>query len=206
MAVEVRHALGVGDLLVRPGADAQAALLRPLARGRRRPRGLGRRGGRLLARLGLGDGDDDGLGVVGTGLGACVESKFCGAFVLNHRFVLHAIDATPARWRGDAGSSPLDRARTAASSPRNDLVKNCRVNPTHWLISTQVRSTAARRGRTAGSGPTATWARPTQRQSTACSASRTPSTARSGRARRSTRRSSARRGLCGNQRHRADVA
>jgi len=31
----------------------------------------------------------------------------------------HAIDAAPARWRGDAGSSPLDRARTAASSPRN---------------------------------------------------------------------------------------
>ena len=28
--------------------------------------------------------------------------------------------ATFARWRGDAGSSPLDRARTAASSPRND--------------------------------------------------------------------------------------
>ena len=59
------------------------------------------------------------------------------AFVLNHRVVLHAIDATSARWRGDAGSSPLDRARTAASSPRNDLVKNCRVHPTHWLISTQ---------------------------------------------------------------------
>jgi CubicO group peptidase (beta-lactamase class C family) len=53
------------------------------------------------------------------------KSKFYGAFVLNHRFVLHAIDATPARWRGGAGSSPLDRARTAASSPRNDLVKNC---------------------------------------------------------------------------------
>ncbi len=32
--------------------------------------------------------------------------------------VLHAIDAAPARWRGDAGSSPLDRARTA-------------VHPTH---------------------------------------------------------------------------
>ena len=31
----------------------------------------------------------------------------------------HAIDATPARWRGDAGSSPLE-------------------HPTHWLISTQV--------------------------------------------------------------------
>ena len=66
------------------------------------------------------------------------KSKFYGAFVLNHRVVLHAIDATPARWRGDAGSSPLDRARTAASSPRNDLVKNCRVHPSHWLISTQV--------------------------------------------------------------------
>jgi hypothetical protein len=59
------------------------------------------------------------------------KSKFYGAF-----------DATPVRWRGDAGSSPLDRARTAASSPRNDLVKNCRVHPTHWLISTQVRSRA----------------------------------------------------------------
>jgi len=66
------------------------------------------------------------------------KSKFYGAFVLNRRVVLHAIDATPARWRGDAGSSPLDRARTAASSPRNDLVKNHRVHPSHWLISTQV--------------------------------------------------------------------
>ena len=45
------------------------------------------------------------------------KSKFYGASVLNHRVVLHAIDATPARWRGGAGSSPLDRARTAASSP-----------------------------------------------------------------------------------------
>jgi hypothetical protein len=47
------------------------------------------------------------------------KSKFYGAFVLNRRVVLHAIDTTPARWRGDAGSSPLDRARTAASSPRS---------------------------------------------------------------------------------------
>ena len=69
------------------------------------------------------------------------KSKFYGAFVLNHRVVLHAIDATPARWRGDAGSSPLDGASTAASSPRNDFVKNCRVHPTHWLISTQVQDT-----------------------------------------------------------------
>ena len=51
----------------------------------------------------------------------CVEIKIYGAFVLNRRVVLHAIDATPARWRGDAGSSPLDRARTAASSQRNEL-------------------------------------------------------------------------------------
>ena len=47
------------------------------------------------------------------------KSRFYGAFVPNHRVVLHAIDATPARWRGDAGSSPLE-------------------HPTHWLISTQV--------------------------------------------------------------------
>ena len=67
---------------------------------------------------------------------SCVEIKIRGAFVLNHRVDLHAIDATPARWRGDAGSSPLDGAGTAASSPRNDVVKNYRVHPTHWLIST----------------------------------------------------------------------
>ena len=35
------------------------------------------------------------------------------------------------------GLSPLDGASTAAASPRNDLVKNYRVHPTHWLISTQ---------------------------------------------------------------------
>ena len=60
----------------------------------------------------------------------CVEIKAHGAFVLSCRVVLHAIDATPARWRGDTGSSPLDRARTAASSPRNDLAKNCRAPDT----------------------------------------------------------------------------
>jgi hypothetical protein len=71
------------------------------------------------------------------------KSKFYGVFVLNHRVDLHAIDATPARWRGDAGSSLLDGASTAASLPRNDLVKNCRVHPTHWLISTQGATSAA---------------------------------------------------------------
>jgi hypothetical protein len=61
-----------------------------------------------------------------------VDIKIHGAFMLNHRVDLHAIDATPDRWRGDAGSSPLDGlASTAASSPRNDLVKNYRVPPTH---------------------------------------------------------------------------
>ena len=42
-------------------------------------------------------------------LTAVWKSKFYGAFVLNHRVVLHAIDATSARWRGDAGSSPCTR-------------------------------------------------------------------------------------------------
>ena len=77
------------------------------------------------------------MGNVIPGLKMVWKSKFYGTFVLNLRVVLHAIDAPPARWRGDAGSSPLERARMAASSPRNDLVKNCRVHPTHWLISTQ---------------------------------------------------------------------
>ena len=37
-------------------------------------------------------------------------NQIYGAFVLNRRVDLHAIDATPARWRGDVGSSPLDGA------------------------------------------------------------------------------------------------
>ena len=47
----------------------------------------------------------------------CVEIKILRC-VLNHRVDLHAIDATPARWRGDAGSSPLDGASAATSSSR----------------------------------------------------------------------------------------
>ena len=69
------------------------------------------------------------------------KSKFYGAFVLNRRVVLHAIDESPARWRGGAGSSSLDGSSAATSSPRNDLVKNYRVHPTHWLISTQASAT-----------------------------------------------------------------
>ena len=66
------------------------------------------------------------------------KSKFHGAFMLNRRVDLHAIDATSAPWRGPAGPSPLDGASTAASSPRNEFVKNHRVHPTHLLISTQL--------------------------------------------------------------------
>ena len=89
------------------------------------------------------------------------KSKFYGAFVLNRRVVLHAIYATPARWRGDAGSSLLDGTTTASSSPRNDLVKNCRVHPTHWLISTQVKASADDRLRI---GKTFVWARNAPRE------------------------------------------
>jgi hypothetical protein len=54
-------------------------------------------------------------------------NQIYGAFVLNRRVDLHAIDATPARRRGDVCSSPLDGASAATSS-----------HPTHWLIVTQV--------------------------------------------------------------------
>ena len=89
--------------------------------------------------------------------GPAWKSKFYGALVLNHRVVLRAIDATPARWRDDAGSLLLDGASTAASSPRNDLVR-----PKHWLISTQAAScggtTGRRRSRTSATrcGPCST--------------------------------------------------
>ena len=51
-------------------------------------------------------------------------NQIYGAFVLNRRVDLHAIDATPARRCGGAGASPLDGASAPAPSPRNDLVKN----------------------------------------------------------------------------------
>ena len=57
----------------------------------------------------------------------------------------HGAHATPVRRRGDSGSSLLDGASTTAASPRNDLVKNYRVHPTHWLISTQARGVRDRR-------------------------------------------------------------
>ena len=45
-------------------------------------------------------------------------NQIYGAFVLNRRVDLHAIDATPARWRGDDASSALDGASTAACTRR----------------------------------------------------------------------------------------
>ena len=51
---------------------------------------------------------------------ACVEIKILRP--VRHRVKLHAIDATPARWRGDAGASPLDTQPTRPTEP------------THWLI------------------------------------------------------------------------
>ena len=42
---------------------------------------------------------------------ACVESSY-GAFVLNRRVHLHAIDATPARWRGARRSQGIRHGDT----------------------------------------------------------------------------------------------
>ena len=56
----------------------------------------------------------------------CVEIKSSRRL----RVDLHAIDATPAGWRGGVGLSPLDGASTAALSPRNDFVKNYRIDTT----------------------------------------------------------------------------
>ena len=67
---------------------------------------------------------------------ACVEIKILRAF--DRRVDLHAIDATPARWRSGGGRGPLDSVSTTASSPWN-------VHLTHWLISTgEVLRTALR--------------------------------------------------------------
>ena len=49
------------------------------------------------------------IGALKPGVACCVEIKI----------LRRVLDATPARWRGDAGSLPLDGASTAASSPRS---------------------------------------------------------------------------------------
>jgi hypothetical protein len=93
--------------------------------------------------------------------GACCEccygcnpvwkSKFYGAFVLNRRVVLHAIDATPARWRGGACSSPLDGASTAAPDALVDFHTGATSQPIYAATararpSRILRRTAAARG------------------------------------------------------------
>ena len=47
-----------------------------------------------------------GVAVRKHGSRAAWESKFHGAFVLNHRVARHAVDAAPARWRGP--DAPVD--------------------------------------------------------------------------------------------------
>jgi hypothetical protein len=55
------------------------------------------------------------------------ESNSCGASppLLNHG--LHAIDATPARWRGGVGPTPLDSVINVALSPRKDSLFDLRT-------------------------------------------------------------------------------
>ena len=79
---------------------------------------------------------------------------------------LHAIDATPARWRGLGGLPSLDSVSTVAFSSRKDLVKNYRVHSTHWLIYAQALKpplrdpTAAQQSKYWG----VTWARKQSKQ------------------------------------------
>ena len=65
-----------------------------------------------------------GHGLVDVGEQPVWKSKFYGAFVLNHRVVLHAIDATPLDGVAMTVPRRSTEPRAAASSPRNDLVKN----------------------------------------------------------------------------------
>ena len=58
----------------------------------------------------------------------------------NRRGASHAIDATPAQWRGGVCVTPLDSGTKVAFSTRNDFAKKYRVRPTHCLICAQVRS------------------------------------------------------------------
>ena len=64
------------------------------------------------------------------------KSKFDGVCARHRR------DACSMAWR--CRFLAADRARAVASSPRNDLVKYCRVHPTDWLISTQVSGRCAK--------------------------------------------------------------
>ena len=51
----------------------------------------------------------------------------------------------PPRHRRDACLMAWQWRRFLAARPRHDLVKNCRVHPTHWLIPHRSRSSRTRR-------------------------------------------------------------
>ena len=68
------------------------------------------------------DADGNGSAAIGTSLVICVEIRILGAVA---SIALHAIDATPARWRGDAGShrdshSFLPSCTGSTCRPRDD--------------------------------------------------------------------------------------
>ena len=65
----------------------------------------------LMAKYGLTDAEAATFITVGV--------DFATTQLVDGRVLLYAIDATPARWRGDVGSSPLDGASAATSSPRS---------------------------------------------------------------------------------------
>ena len=71
------------------------------------------------------------------------KSKFYGAFVLNHRVVLHAIDATPARWRGDAARDALVDFHTGANEAG---ARHARGEPLGVSRRVERRGGAERRG------------------------------------------------------------
>ena len=67
-------------------------------------------------------------------------NRIYGAFVLNRRVDLHAIDATPARWRGDVGSSPLDGPSAVAP---NALV-NFHTGEDHHVVVVKITDASVR--------------------------------------------------------------
>ena len=71
----------------------------------------------------------------------CAQIKFHGAYALSTRRLLDGVAAV--------GSSLLHGASTAASSPRNDLVKNYRVHTDAWM-ETPLRGEGVRRRRRDG--------------------------------------------------------
>ena len=74
-------------------------------------------------------------------------NQIYGAFVLNRRVDLYAIEQVSRRWRGDVGSSPLDGASAATSSPSapDTLVDFHTRRHAHGLAVQQLREEDAER-------------------------------------------------------------